>query len=88
MTLFFKFSFMSEMALAWIVLPTQSIISAGTTKNKRLLKYRIRLKNKLIGTVSQKFEWALILLSNSMFFDPIGVFDNLRCFTTFLKSFI
>jgi len=49
---------------------------AGTTNIRRLLKYKRRLKKKLIGTVSQKFACALIALSSFILLKPMGVFVN------------
>ena len=86
--LFVRSSFTSDTEIAWIVLPTHKIIIAGTANIRRLLKYRRRLKKKLIGTVSQKLACALIALSSSMLLKPIEVFVNLLWLTTFLKSFI
>tara|TARA_B100000035_G_scaffold13989_2_gene11497 strand:- start:109 stop:267 length:159 start_codon:yes stop_codon:yes gene_type:complete len=50
---------------------------AGTTNIRRLLKYKRRLKKKLIGTVSQKLACALIALSSFILLKPMGVFVNL-----------
>tara|TARA_Y100001980_G_C14211546_1_gene71042 strand:- start:104 stop:262 length:159 start_codon:yes stop_codon:yes gene_type:complete len=50
---------------------------AGTANIRRLLKYKRRLKKKLIGTVSQKFPCALIALSSFILLDPSGVCVNL-----------
>ena len=86
-TLFVKFSLTSDIESAWIVLPIDKRIIPGTANIRRLLKYKSRLKSKLIGTVSQKLACALIALSSFMFLKPIEVFDNLLWLTTFLKSF-
>ena len=46
----------------------------------------MRLKKRLKGTVSQKFECALIALSNFSPLCPKLVFVSLRCDTTFLNK--